>query len=47
MCTISWQDVDPGAENEGRAVGLGQDGKVGVHGNVTGDRNGSGRLDFD
>ena len=42
-----WQNVDPGAENEGWAVGVGQYGNVEVHGDVTGDWNGSGRLDFD
>ena len=27
-----WRDVDGGAENEGWAVSVGQDGNVGVHG---------------
>ena len=41
-----WQDVDAGAENEEGAVGVGveEDGKVGVHGDVTVDWSGSGML---
>lgn len=37
-----WRDVD-GVEGEGWAVGVGEDGNVGLHKDVTGDR--SGRLD--
>ena len=40
-----WQDVDGRAENEEWAVGVGEDGKVGVYGDVTVDRSGSGMLD--
>ena len=40
-----WQDVDGGAENKEWVVGVGKDGKVGVHGDVTVDRSGSGMLD--
>ena len=29
--TIWWQDVDGGAENKEWVVGVGEDGKVGVH----------------
>ena len=40
-----WQDVDGVAENEGWAVGVVEDRKVGVYGDVTVDRSGSGMLD--
>ena len=40
-----WQDIDGGAENEGWAVGVGEDGKVGVYGDVTVDRSESGMVD--
>ena len=40
-----WRDVNRGAENEEWAVGVEEDGKVGVHGNVTVGRSGSGMLD--
>ena len=40
-----WQDVDGGAENKEWVVGVGEDGKVGVHGDVTVDRSGSGMVD--
>ena len=40
-----WRDIDGGAENEEWAVRIGEVGKVGVHGNVTVDRSGSGVLD--
>ena len=40
-----WQDVDGGAENEGWAVGIWEDEKVAVYGNVTVDRSGSWMLD--
>ena len=40
-----WQDVGGVTENERWAVSVGEDGKVGVHGDVTVDRNGSGILD--
>ena len=40
-----WQDVDGGAENKEWVVGVGENGKVGVHGNVTVDRSGSEMLD--
>ena len=40
-----WQDVDGGAENKEWVVDVGKDGKVGVHGDVTVDRSGSGMLD--
>ena len=40
-----WQDVDGGPENEGWAVGVAEDGKVGVYEDVTVDRSGSGMLD--
>ena len=40
-----WQDVDGGAENKKCVVGVGKDGKVGVHGDVTVDRSGSGMVD--
>ena len=43
--TRLWQDVSGGQENEGWAVGLGEDGKVGVYWDVTVDRSGSGMLD--
>ena len=39
-----WRDIDGGAENEEWAVFV-EDGKVGVHGDVTVDRSGSGMLD--
>ena len=39
-----WRDVDGGVENEEWAVGVGQDGKVAVHGDVTVDRSGSEML---
>ena len=40
-----WQDVDVGAENDRWAVGVGEDGEVGVYGDVTADRSGCGMLD--
>ena len=40
-----WQDVDGGAENKEWDVGVGEDGKAGVHGDVTVDRSGSEMLD--
>ena len=40
-----WRDVDGGAENKEWAVSVGEDGNVGVHGDVTGDKSGSGRID--
>ena len=40
-----WQDVDGGAENDGWAVGVGEDAKVVVYGDVTVDRSGSWMLD--
>ena len=40
-----WWDVDGGAENEEGAVCVGDDGKVGVNGDVTVDRSGSEMLD--
>ena len=40
-----WRDVDGRPENKGWAVGVGEHVNVEVHGNVTGDRSGSGRLD--
>ena len=40
-----WQDIDGGAENEEWVVRVGEDGKVGVHGDVTVDRSGSEMLD--
>ena len=40
-----WWDVDGGAESEGWALVVGEDGNVGIHGDITGDRSGSGRLD--
>ena len=40
-----WQDVDGGAENKEWVVGVGEDGKVGVHGDVAVDRSGRGMLD--
>ena len=40
-----WQDVDGGAENDGWAVDVGEDGKVAVYGDVTVDINGSWMLD--
>ena len=42
-----WRNVDGGVENEGWNVGVGEDGNVGVHGDVAGDRSGSGTLDCD
>ena len=39
------QDVDGGADNKKWVVGVGEDGKVGVHGHVTVDRSGGGMLD--
>ena len=39
-----WQDTD-GEENEEWAVDVGEDGKVGVYGDVTVDRSASGMLD--
>ena len=43
--TRRWRDVGGGAENEGWAVSVGEDGKVGVRGDVTVNRSGSGMLD--
>ena len=43
--TIWWQDVDGGVENDRWAVGVGEDGKVAVYGDVTVDRSGSWMLD--
>ena len=40
-----WQDVDGGAENKEWVVGVRKDGKVGVHWDITVDRNGSEMLD--
>ena len=40
-----WQGVDGGAENKECVESVGEDGKVGVHGDVTVDRSGSGMLD--
>ena len=40
MCCATYRE-----ENEWWAVGEGEDGNVGVHGDVTGGRGGSGRLD--
>ena len=40
-----WQDVDGGAENKEWVVGVGEDGKVGVHGDVAVDRSGREVLD--
>ena len=40
-----WQDVDGGAENKERVVGVGEDRKVRVHGDVIVDRSGNGMLD--
>ena len=40
-----WQDVDGGAENDGWAVDVVEDGKVAVYGDATVDRNGSWMLD--
>ena len=40
-----WQDVDWGVESKEWVVGVGQDGKVGVHGDVIVDRSGCGMLD--
>ena len=37
--------LDGGAENKQWSVGVGEDGRVGVHGDVTVDRGGSGMLD--
>ena len=42
-----WRDIDGGAENEEWTVCVGEDGKVGVHGDVRVDRSGSGVLDGD
>ena len=39
------QDADGGAENKEWVVGGGEDGKVGLHGDVIVDRSGSGMLD--
>ena len=36
---------DGGEKNEEWVVGVGEDGKVGVYGDITLDRNGSGMLD--
>ena len=43
--TRGWQDVDGGAENKKWVVGEEEDGKVGVHWDVTLDRSGSRMLD--
>ena len=40
-----WRDLDEGSENEEWAVGESEDGKVGVHGEVTVDRCGGGMID--
>ena len=40
-----WQDVDGGEQNKEGVVSVGEDGKVGVHGDVTVGRSGSGMLD--
>ena len=40
-----WQDVDERAENKEWVVGVGEDWKVEVHGDVTVDRSRSGMLD--
>ena len=40
-----WRDLVGGSENEGWAVGVGEDGKVRVHGDVAINRSGSGMLD--
>ena len=40
-----WQDLDGGAENKDWVVSVGEDGKVGVHGDFTLDRSGSGMVD--
>ena len=39
------QDVDGDAEDKEGVVGVGEDGQVGVHRDVTVDRSGSGMLD--
>ena len=39
------QDADGGAENKEWVVGVGEDGKVGLHGDVIVDRSDSGMLD--
>ena len=40
-----WQDVYGGAENDGWAVSVGEDGKIAVYGDVTVDRSGNWMLD--
>ena len=41
-----WQDESGGAKHEEWAVVVGEDGNVGVHGDVTGCRNGDGMLHY-
>ena len=43
--TRRWWDVCGAAENEGWAVSVAEDGKLGVHGGITVNRSGSGMLD--
>ena len=45
ISTRWWQDIDGRAENEEWVVLVRGDRKVGVHGDVTVDRSGSGMLD--
>ena len=40
-----WEDVDGGAENKEWVAGVGEYGKVGVHGDVTVDRSWSGMVE--
>ena len=41
-----WEDIDGGVEKKSEwTVGVGEDGRVGVHGDATVDRNTSGMLD--